>query len=115
MKSMSDEERLKAIEERAAKATSPPWEPDPDGTTIRLSAPDPQHRGRQVCSTESRPTMSMMSQNQAHNANFIAHARDDIPWLLAKVREQEEELYDLRSFKEESRYDRYDGDPKETG
>lgn len=72
-----DEERLQEIEERCAAATPGPWYVDgcySSNTNIRTEGP-----GWPLCS------MSSLRENRMENAIFIAHARADVPALVAEV------------------------------
>jgi hypothetical protein len=89
---MTDQERLAQIEARAEAASAGPWE-----TTLH----EDQRYGTKgyawvlakvipgahelniikVCHEDWPPTPS--------DAEFIAHARQDIPWLLQRLREAE--------------------------
>jgi hypothetical protein len=75
-------ERLQEIRARAEKATAGPWEVDPSDCGARWSIGSSEHDialASQLIgdSREGQPLRTA-------NAAFIAHAREDIPWLLAK-------------------------------
>lgn len=86
------EQRLREIEERASRATPGPWEAygvggihmdgTSDGYSLRTA------RGRRLHS----PYMTQA------DADFAAHAREDVPWLLSLLREREEENRRLRQI-----------------
>lgn len=87
------EEKLCEIEQRAEKATQGPWETDAhyppnnvycDDSTGSIIAECP------VCGVLRNPL------NTKNNADFIAHARQDIPDLLAYCRELKTEDTRLR-------------------
>jgi hypothetical protein len=73
---------LLAISERAEKATAGPWENDE--TDIMGIWPDDGSIGMIA--------VSLMNPPNFENAEFIAHARTDIPKLLAHVAELEAKL-----------------------
>ena len=75
---MTDEE-LQAIRERAEKATPGPWEANEVGLYVIA----PLARGKESIARMPYP-YGDTSDNQS-NAAFIAHARTDIPALLAEV------------------------------
>lgn len=98
---MADEERLKAIEERAAKASPGPWRSMRDGNqyintrympTARLvgaSRVDGVVRPWNPHALLARgftPDEYETARFLDADADFIAHARDDIPYLLAALR-----------------------------
>lgn len=70
---------LKAIEQRAEKATKGPWYTA--GLWTVLSEKD---SGQMVA--------TMCRLDYEENSNFIAHARTDIPRLLSHIRELEKQL-----------------------
>ena len=67
--------RLEEIESRAAKATPGPWEWMPYNTALRAGGAMVLAGGRDGIEVNNK------------NAEFIAHARTDIPWLCRTVRE----------------------------
>lgn len=74
---------LEAIEARASVATKGPWfEDDRAASNGVVEAED----GMTVCSVTNRGG-SMM-----RNVKFIAHARQDIPALIARIRELEAQI-----------------------
>lgn len=86
---MSDDE-LRAIEERAEKATPPPWRPTfwANGTNMVMH---PELPGVAIASF----TNTFIPANGFHdddldqmaaNADFTWHAREDIPKLIAEIR-----------------------------
>ncbi len=78
---MTDEE-LDAIEARAAAATPGPWEPTRDGSLVMDSETDLFH----VFPHTRGPDDPLDFSVQKPNAAFIAHAREDVPNLVAEVR-----------------------------
>ena len=72
-----------AAEQRASAATPGPWEQRSDGCTVRsLDSPC-----RRVCITYFTTTIESEVKQQVDDADFIAHARTDVPALAAAVRE----------------------------
>jgi hypothetical protein len=71
-------EQLKQIEERCNKATTGPWKGFWRGNTVKSHYIWSPVEQKNICSSISPKTK---------NADFIAHARQDIPDLLAYVRE----------------------------
>ncbi|WP_032376693.1 hypothetical protein [Rhodococcoides fascians] len=84
---MSGEE-LAAIEARASAATEGPWttESDPTGTCIYAIPLLAQGDGFVAQDLRSAP-----------DAEFIAHAREDVPALLAAVRERDNTIARVRA------------------
>lgn len=66
---MSDE-RLTEIEACSTAATSPPWQSSPSGWVDRVPHPSINRRAFET----------------AADAEFVAHAREDVPDLIAEVR-----------------------------
>lgn len=80
---MNETERLNEIRERAEKATAGPWSRS-KRYKLNLVAPSDQIIGWSPgLSTKLEGTL--IGGVNAANADFIAHARDDIPLLLAEV------------------------------
>jgi hypothetical protein len=91
------DERLAEIEQRCAAATPGPWAVDLDrpftlgGDTVSVDAMtgDGLCVEREVCScvldTDGWPDGPEWLEDAA-NARFLAHAREDVPALLAEVR-----------------------------
>ena len=90
---MSAADRLNEIEARANAATEGPWTPDeytevdPDGfyELARVIAPDPD--GDDWCAIGVVHTGILRP-----DAEFIAHARTDVPWLIEQVRKRDAAL-----------------------
>jgi len=86
------EQRLREIEERASKASPGPWR------AIREASADETACGYDLYSLDG-PTWleegdyAYLARN---DAEFAAHARDDIPWLLSLIRELDAEIRRLR-------------------
>lgn len=83
--------RLQEIEARADAATEGPWYKED------VSERDVRRTGWGVC---IRGTWNMVLEsvdpNNEHDADFIAHARTDIPVLIAEIRRLQRENFDLR-------------------
>lgn len=101
------EEMLNGIEERAAAATPGPWVWRPC-----LEGPDSLHRQRDDGTMiEIGPWRSDF---EPHDAAFIAHARIDVPDLVAEVRKLRAiltELVDLKEIRDSEEYWREDENP----
>lgn len=106
------EQRIREIEERASRATPGPWyahNPDDDmSMNVFLVAttpeePDPWWDGEEeakkvvaITLLQSPRVADVADGRWEENAGFIAHAREDVPWLLSLLREREEEVRALR-------------------
>lgn len=79
-----NEKRIRAIEARLRDPTleAPPWSATP-GAGVRRG-------GVNVFLGRVAP-----DRWDAANADFAAHARDDVPWLVARVRQLEKTLNEL--------------------
>lgn len=83
-------EELRQIRERAEKATAGPWEvgAEVDGvyagmnTVVRATKPHTRWATRIVSVGQTR---KHIKEDSEANAEFIAHAREDIPKLLAEI------------------------------
>lgn len=94
------EAELKAIEERAAKATRGTWDSYPGSYVYpdgfrRSGHPGVDHDFK-ICSLVVRPTTAQNNPNAVADSDFIAHAREDVPRLIQEIRR-------LRYWAEESR------------
>ena len=93
---MTTAERIKEIRERAEKATVGPW------VTVSCS-----HGGRILTRGDTnvgrkeRHPQTYIQIVPREDAHFIAHAREDIPWLLERVEELEKEVEEAWSVAEE--------------
>jgi len=96
---------LAAIEERASAATEGPWE-------AQNLERDHGHRGIYWVSVDRPDEIKTVAEVDANDdgieaiwrmadAEFIAHARTDVPALLALVREQQAKLDAVRDLAEE--------------
>jgi hypothetical protein len=74
---MSD--RLQEIKNRAEKATPGPWEPQEPWGTCGNSW------GRVKGPKSTRQYYGSMCFDKMDDVEFIAHSRDDVPYLLSKV------------------------------
>jgi hypothetical protein len=93
-------DKLKEIEERAKQATEGPWEPHeeteyqpgerPIGKLLYVTGLD-----RSIFDSEWADQSDW--ERSKYNADFIAHARSDIPYLLERLRDAEETLEKIRS------------------
>lgn len=94
-----DDKRLAEIAERAEKATAGPWEFDLDnvGATYEI--------GFGITTARSGWTLihipcRAQDSDSAANGEFVAHARTDIPALVAEVRRLREALDEIRRIGE---------------
>jgi hypothetical protein len=78
-------DRLSEIEERLANATPGPWVKDPDDPDKVLRSTNAGFDGT-VIATMQRDDFGLVEEA---NTEFIAHARQDVPDLIAVVREVE--------------------------
>lgn len=91
---MTDEQRLAEIRSRAEAATPGPWRA---GLESPLASPDAAYRifaaARGAVLSVARLYHAALP-NEA-NAAFVAHAREDVPYLLALVADLQRVLGDL--------------------
>lgn len=94
---MIDEARLKEIEERAGKATPPPWSTKPSGKTfegfsldVLIAATAPGKFNRVFATPQG-------GRFPAADQDFIANARQDVPDLVAYCRQLRRTLDHLYS------------------
>lgn len=80
-------EQLNAIKERAEKATPGPW-------LVEESRYEGSFNAVSVDSNYDFPACLM----RANNAEFIAHAREDIPQLVAEVERLRRIISDIQLF-----------------
>ena len=82
-----DEDRLSEIEMRANNAYPGPWA-NSMGGGYNVHASDMKW----ICVTDNKdwdshgPYSSIRRQTAIRTAEFIAHTREDIPWLIAEIR-----------------------------
>jgi len=74
-----------AIEARANAATPGPWKKRWDGNTLLVESVHNDHWRELICETGD-------SSDHTDNTVFIAHAREDVPALLAHIRELQEAM-----------------------
>ena len=86
------EEEIEAIAARAAAATLGPWECDDDGHWIQSTSvfdlvyePTHDRERRIIIDAANKPT----------DTNFIVHAREDVPALIAALREANAKIHKL--------------------
>lgn len=92
---MTTEERLVEICVRERAATPGPWEPYARDVTYtgfddedcflgwEVHGPEEAYRGRF---------------KRGHDANFIAHSREDVPWLQELVGQLQERVRELEAY-----------------
>jgi len=87
---------IKEIEDRVSNATAGPWAVDSNTKCIREGG-DPSVSFRKQIHLEfwKNPSEPNSIHNQDNDLNFIAHAREDIPALLACVRDLAKELREM--------------------
>lgn len=85
-------EQLAEIEARANRATPGPWQRDGcnGGEFYCVLAKNPGHLSDLLCTMRGRSS-------EVADSDFIAHARTDIPLLIAALRERESEIESLRA------------------
>jgi hypothetical protein len=95
-------ERLAEIEARCEAATEGPWYANPGGYVELDEFGEGEH---------FNGIADTWNANDGKDAEFIAHARQDVPDLIATVREQAAEIERLkrRAADWEDRADHYDG------
>lgn len=76
------EERLREIREREQKATKGPWEYDGCSVT---NWHDDTFEMEWIPNGKGSDGFRAVNKNWKADADFIAHARTDIPWLLAQL------------------------------
>lgn len=94
------DDRLVEIEKRIEAATGEPWHwtgdrvPDLIGfhhkgeALYKTFVVEAAHEGECACRSKCQLDLFVSDAD----ADFIAHAREDVPWLLARIRELETEL-----------------------
>lgn len=97
---MSAADRLDQIEARANAATEGPWE---------AYRPNPAYRIYEICSTTPQGLDETLAEvagyNASDDADFIAHARTDVPWLIEQVRKRDAALQAVLDLHREARND----------
>jgi hypothetical protein len=104
-------ERLDAIHRRAEKATQGPWDVlggslvrairgELAVTLFQSEAPIDAHRKQRV----THKVMCAAYADETNNATFIAHAREDVPFLLALITSQAAEIERLTKERERSNW-----------
>lgn len=88
---MTDEVRLREIEERANAATEGPWLDYDNVHGAHIVRTTDAHGGLNVAAVDLAHAVESFHERNANTA-FIAHAREDIPWLLAEVAALQERL-----------------------
>lgn len=94
MNNLLTQDELDTIEARANVASSPPW----TITRDRNPATGLPRWDVVACANDSEGIHSVAEPYDDENAEFIAHARQDIPALLAHIKEYEKHYraYELR-------------------
>lgn len=83
-----NKEQLNAIKKRAEKATSGPWKVYQDEFSTRISSEliHPQLKGPAPVITEAHDVHGVIGiYISANDTDFIVHAREDVPALIAEV------------------------------
>jgi hypothetical protein len=88
------DERLKEIQERLDKATPGPWQRN----MMKLGLPSPHvvDFGRPPKSPFAVLHSDVEPTNTTNDADFIAHSREDIPFLLADNERKDDLIAELR-------------------
>lgn len=87
-------DRLAAIRERAERAAKGPWYGDVTGVYDDID--------RKMCPmyTDSFGNLDSSEEEEeslaAATATFMAHAREDVPWLLAELARREDQIREIR-------------------
>lgn len=81
------QERLSAIKERCENATKGPWYADIGNWQVESHCDDYYRAGVCTFSYSSRhdPNIPDSPVSEIYDGEFIAHAREDIPWLLEQL------------------------------
>lgn len=87
---------IQAIKARAEAATPGPWDWD-DVEDIPLANGMPGPKWLEVGTEPGDFLICELSHKQKANAEFIAHARTDVPYLLTIIASQEAEIGKLRA------------------
>lgn len=100
---MTTDERLREIRERLANVEPGPWELN------HSSGAGDDHLAAVACSRgEIVPHQGLQSAEHLATLAFIAHAREDIPWLLEEVERLQRRVLELSECPE---CGRQPGDP----
>ena len=105
MKRLTDEE-LTAIRERAEKASTSPWiteEGEFSGENWLIAYTGADVDGKEYYITTDRVYASALEGNPKDDAEFIAHAREDIPKLIMEIEALRTENQRYRKALEEIR------------
>lgn len=81
--------RLDEIREREKKATKGPWKAD--GKIVRPISEEIKRRAP-IAMTDCSHGIGQAGVSDENNADFIAHSREDIPYLLERLEAAEEAL-----------------------
>lgn len=95
-----DLDRLTQIEQRRAAATPAPWGWRPFGG-------DPENLNRVVVYPPAVPAWTVIADSidRDEDAEFIAHAPEDIDFLLRRVREQATAIRRVRELRDDATYE----------
>lgn len=104
-----EDARLEQIQARADKATQGPWDVDAGDSTI-YSLSDVFHGPMFIFKPHEDHVdgWGEPSEDCTDDAVFIANAREDVPYLLALVREQAVQLEGLRTDMQNAMADAWD-------
>lgn len=89
------EQRLRDIEARVEAVTPGPWKSGHYAPTEQVSVYYDQIDEGTSCIARTTYTILDGSEQSISDMNFIAHARQDVPWLLAEVRRLEATLVEM--------------------
>ena len=94
---------LEPIKARVATATPEPWAV-PVANVFRVLAPEAEHHNPRQGITPEYPWRVVCEMGEAdgraEDAEFISHARADVPALVSEVERLREALNDIASWKE---------------
>ena len=88
-------DEIRAIKERAERATEGPWEEKPGYSVVSLY----RKNGPRIGDIGDSPYSKRFKDQHKQNAEFIAHARKDIPDLCAALEEAMAEIEKLEKQK----------------
>ena len=86
-------EREQAIEAREKAATAGPW-----AAKWQNYGKDKAYKIQSPCEDLAIVTCTLLLPEQQANAEFLAHAREDIPYLLGQLKGREEKLAALEKW-----------------
>lgn len=85
----ADTTRLAEIQTRAATATEGPWYVEAHQPTLTRRVVSDNHM--------LDANLGYLGNSNQAEAEFIAHARADVPWLIEQLRQRDAEIEELRT------------------